>query len=44
MKKPLVDCLATGHAMGLRDEVGDDAADPAFDATSYSANLQASEQ
>jgi len=44
MKKPLFDCLVTGHETGLRDVAGDDAAEPAFDATSYSASLQASEQ
>jgi len=44
MKKPLFDCLVADHETGLRDAVGDDAAEPAFDATSYSASLQASEQ
>lgn len=44
MKKPLFDCLDTDHETGLRGAMGDDAAEPALDATSYSANLQASEQ
>jgi hypothetical protein len=43
MKKPLLDCLVTGHA-GLRVVVGEDAVEPALDATSYSANLHVSEQ
>lgn len=44
MKKPFFECFVTGHETGLRGAVGDDAAEPALDATSYSANLQASEQ
>lgn len=43
MKKPLLDCLADGHE-GLRDEVGDEAAEPALEEVSYSARRQASEQ
>jgi hypothetical protein len=39
------DCLVVvGHVNGPRDEVGDDAAEPALEATSYSARRQASEQ
>jgi hypothetical protein len=44
MKKPLVDCLVDCQARGLREEVGDDIGELEFDATSYSAKRQASEQ
>lgn len=41
----MVDGLVVGQERGPRGEVGDDAAEPAFDdATSYSARRQASEQ
>lgn len=41
----MFDGLLVGHERGPRGEVGEDAAEPAFDdATSYSARRQASEQ
>jgi hypothetical protein len=42
-QNPLFDCLA-GHDTEPREEVGEEAADPTLDATSYSARRQASEQ
>lgn len=44
MKNPLFGFLVVGHEIGLRAELGDDAAELALDATSYSARRQASEQ
>lgn len=43
MKKGLFDVLAAGHE-GLREVVGDEAAEPDVEETSYSAKRQASEQ
>lgn len=44
MKNPFLDCLVAGHETGPRDDVGDEAADPALLPASYSARRQASEQ
>ncbi len=44
MKNPLVDFLVAGHEIGPRDDVGDEAAEPALLPASYSARRQASEQ
>jgi hypothetical protein len=43
MKKPL-DGFFVDQETGPRGEVGDEAVEPGFDATSYSVSLQASEQ
>ena len=43
MKNPFVAFFA-GHDTGPRGEVGDEAVEPGFEAVSYSARRQASEQ
>lgn len=44
MKKPLLGCLVADHDTGAREDVGDEAGEPAVEAFSYSAKRQASEQ